>query len=803
MSSTTGNGRRTTRSALRRGLPVLTLVLAAAVSPVRPVTIGADEPASFSVCEAARGANGAPREECQAADLRFQGASGGAGDSDFGFAVATGRLNGDDLDDLVVGDPKRNRVYIFYGRVSAQASYDLDPSDLADRAVSADTQADVILTREFSFPGQVGSFGFSVAIGAPIARTGCPPGNTSAALLIGAPGRPGTTGNAAGTIFHLRAGALCRTPSNPPVPVLVDPETIGQLLQSPDAAQDDEFGYSVAFGRLLLDGGAEEDAIVGARGALDGDGRVSVFRVTDGIVSRASGHVLRFEGQPGDGLGESLAVGDLDQDFDATLRPFGARDDLAMGAVGAANGKVLLVRGPLSPTAGRDADGVYREGVDPEIKSILGEADGDFFGFSLDIGNKGKMAAGAIFADNTPPAAGGAGGGNPRTNVASGARINAGKAYVWNADLFDTLPAEASASSANVVLVARRSGDHLGFGVAFGDVDKSQTDDLIVTARREDGSGLTVNEIDHGTAYVIFDSATLTSPVDLNRCPLNANCTGAGGINGVGGIDVMIFGGDRSGDAGDEIGYAVAAGDFNGDRFADVFVSSRTHQRVYAVTLDDHDDDRSTKGRNLRDDDDDNDADPDRTDCAPLDAAIRAAATELACNAVDENCSGMADDSPDRDGDTYDACAPADAGDLDDKAKDCDDNDATSYPGAAEVCDGNNNACSGAVPAIERDSDGDNYVKCSPWSDPQRDNAAILGGGDCADADWLPTQPRSRAPLPRRRTPASACGTATGTTTATRPRPPGSPRAPIATTARPPGPPRFRGPHRSRARRAA
>jgi hypothetical protein len=68
-------------------------------------------------------------------------------------------------------------------------------------------------------------------------------------------------------------------------------------------------------------------------------------------------------------------------------------------------------------------------------------------------------------------------------------------------------------------------------------------------------------------------------------------------------------------------------------------------------------------------------------------------------------------------------------------AGDCADGDAASYPGASEACDGNDNDCSGSVPANEQDGDGDYYVSCSGWADTQGDNPTILGGLDCADAD--------------------------------------------------------------------
>jgi hypothetical protein len=54
-----------------------------------------------------------------------------------------------------------------------------------------------------------------------------------------------------------------------------DPETIGQPMQSPDAENDDEFGYAVALGHVLLDSATDDDVLVGARGAKQGAGRVS------------------------------------------------------------------------------------------------------------------------------------------------------------------------------------------------------------------------------------------------------------------------------------------------------------------------------------------------------------------------------------------------------------------------------------------------------------------------------------------------------------------------------------------------
>ena len=126
----------------------------------------------------------------------------------------------------------------------------------------------------------------------------------------------------------------------------------------------------------------------------------------------------------------------------------------------------------------------------------------------------------------------------------------------------------------------------------------------------------------------------------------------------------------------------------------------------------------------------DNDGFPETTDCNDFDAQINPAAIEL-CDEIDNNCNGQVDEGEafdatawfvDNDGDGFGldgdyifACAEPDGYSAD--RTDCNDNDLTAYPGAAEVCDGVDNDCDDQVDegtALDatywyRDGDSDGY----------------------------------------------------------------------------------------------
>ncbi len=86
----------------------------------------------------------------------------------------------------------------------------------------------------------------------------------------------------------------------------------------------------------------------------------------------------------------------------------------------------------------------------------------------------------------------------------------------------------------------------------------------------------------------------------------------------------------------------------------------------------------------------------------------------------DEEAHDPEDDDEDEPGDT--AADPDDDADEDGflASEDCDDDEAATWPGAEERCDGEDNDCDGVIPADEADEDGDGNLVC---------------GGDCDDAD--------------------------------------------------------------------
>jgi len=107
----------------------------------------------------------------------------------------------------------------------------------------------------------------------------------------------------------------------------------------------------------------------------------------------------------------------------------------------------------------------------------------------------------------------------------------------------------------------------------------------------------------------------------------------------------------------------------------------------------------------------DEDADTDGScasdDCDDSDASVYPGAEEL-CDSKDNDCDGLVDDASDVDRDGYNLC------------NDCDDKDPSVHPGATEACNAKDDNCDGTIPLDERDGDSDGFAVCE---------------GDCDDAE--------------------------------------------------------------------
>jgi len=107
----------------------------------------------------------------------------------------------------------------------------------------------------------------------------------------------------------------------------------------------------------------------------------------------------------------------------------------------------------------------------------------------------------------------------------------------------------------------------------------------------------------------------------------------------------------------------------------------------------------------------DNDGYPQSEDCDDDDATVYPGADEIAYDGIDQDCDGF--DLTDVDGDGYNAIKAG--------GDDCDDADETIYPGADEI----------AYDSIDQDCDGFDVTDV----DGDGYDAELVGGDDCDDAD--------------------------------------------------------------------
>jgi hypothetical protein len=402
-------------------------------------------------------------------DAVFYGAAAG---DEAGRALAAADLNGDGIDDLVVGAPfadgpggraDAGAVYVVYGSPDLSGAAELAEggADVTVSGAEAQDLAGLAVT-----VGDVSGDGVDDLIAGALWADG--PDNSrdqagEAYVIFG--------GGGLSSAIDLAAGPADAT--------ILGPEAGGRL------------GETVAAGDVTGDGVA--DLVVAANFASRAAGEVYVVpggASLPDVVDTAEGGVIKVLGlNEGDQVGHSVAVGDADGDG------FG---DLLLGAVSADGpddsrelaGDCFLVFGrllqPGTIGAGAGGEAIRFYGADAEDRLGRTVALGDVNGDGL--------------ADALLVAAGGDG--------PAEARSQAGELYVFLAPQRLPEVVDIASASPDLSAVGDDGGDGLGSSV-FGrpsllvrDMDGDGLNDVVVTAPAADGPGN--GRTGAGEAYIIY-----------------------------------------------------------------------------------------------------------------------------------------------------------------------------------------------------------------------------------------------------------------------------------------------------------
>jgi hypothetical protein len=338
------------------------------------------------------------------ADMTIVGAHTG---DRLGEALAVCDLNGDGIPDLIVGDPRASGaagpqmtsgagvVYIFFGKVQLDGFVDLSvkPADVTIYGPAANA-----------------SLGFSLGCGDLN-------GDGKEDLIIGAPGVRNASGVSTGAVYGILGKAVW--------PKTIDLAQTNADVTVSGATSGGQLGFAVAAGDLNGDGLKDliaADPAATGPGSRAGAGAVYVISGGTRLLGPISlstpnvAYLTIYGANPGDRLGASLAVGDINSD---------GIDDLLIGDVNA-TGPNLVRSGAAFLFMGGSGLGpvVDLAGTNSAVR-FLGANSGSQLGISLAIGDfDGDGAADMVL-------------GAPFAGSASN-RTNAGTAYLVFGSRFGT-----------------------------------------------------------------------------------------------------------------------------------------------------------------------------------------------------------------------------------------------------------------------------------------------------------------------------------------------------------------------------
>jgi hypothetical protein len=343
------------------------------------------------------------------------------------------------------------------------------------------------------------------------------------------------------------------------------------------AEKGDRFGYALAAGDFNGDG--YDDLAVGVPGqtvGLDwGAGAVQVFygssqglvrvvlgvtRVSDEVWNRDSAGVSDTA-EAGDNFGWSLTAGDFNGD---------KRDDLAIGVpyddVGQPNaGSVHVLHGSAQGLVAADLAGTPAVDEDDRVWhqdvgtiSTVGEPD-DLFGWAVAAGDfdgdgDADLAVGVpgeSVGPGTDPAANAGPKGAGAVLVLEGSP--AGLTDLGNEAWHQATPALVGLQD------TAQSGDGFGYALAVGDFDGNGCDDLAIGVPFEDDEAFTAAFADVGAIHVLYGEPHGDLQYGTDQFWHQDSVTAEGAI------------GDTR-EPGDLFGLSLAAGDLNGDGFADLVI---------------------------------------------------------------------------------------------------------------------------------------------------------------------------------------------------------------------------------------